>query len=73
MMSQAMDKGIIPPEQIAKAGTDANVGTMLKKFHNDIHRTMHINSAVVSANLKNCYDAIHHSIASIAVQAMGDH
>ena len=70
-MPQAMDKGIIPPEQIAKAGTDANVGTMLKKFHNDIHRTMHINSAVVSADLKNCYDAVHHLIASIAVQAMG--
>ena len=70
-MSQAMDKGIIPPEQIAKAGTDANVGTMLKHLHNDVHRTMHINSAVVSADLKNCYDAVHHSIASIAVQAMG--
>jgi hypothetical protein len=47
-----MDKGIIPPEQIAKAGTDAKVGTILKHFHNDIHRTMHINSMVVSANLR---------------------
>ena len=71
MMSQAMDKGMIPPEQIARAGTDANVGTVLKHLHNDIHRTMHINSAVVSADLTNCYDAVHHSIASIAVQAMG--
>ena len=69
-MSQVLDKGIIPPEQIAKAGTDANQGAMLKKFHNDIYRTMHINPAVVSANIKNCYGAVHHSIASIAVQAM---
>ena len=31
---------------------------------------MHINSTVVSADLKRCYDAVHHSITSIAVQAM---
>ena len=31
---------------------------------------MHVNSAVVSANLKNCYDAVHHPIISIAVQGM---
>ena len=66
-----IDKGIIPPEQIAKAGTDANQETMLKMFHNEIHRTMHINSAVVSADLKNCYDAVHNLIANVAVQAMG--
>ena len=66
-----MDKEIVPPEQKAKAGTDANEDTMLRIFHNDIHRTMHINSAVISADLKNCYDAVHHLIASIAVQAMG--
>jgi hypothetical protein len=66
-----MDKGIVPPEQIAKAGTDANESTMLKMFHNDIHQTMHINFVVVSADLKNCYNAAHHSIASISVQAMG--
>ena len=71
MMSQAMEKGTVPPEQIAKTETDANEGTMLNILHNDIHRTMHINSAVVGADLKNCYNAIHHSIASIAVQATG--
>ena len=71
MMSQAMDKGVVLSEQIAKAGTNANEGTMLKMFHNDIHQTMHINSAVVSADLKNCYNAIHHLIVNIAVQAMG--
>ena len=48
MISQAMDKGIIPREQIAKAGTDANVGTVLKHLHNDVHRTMHINTMMPS-------------------------
>ena len=71
MMSQAMNKGGVPPEQITKAGTDDNEGTMLKMFYNDIHQMMYINSAVASANLKNCYNVVHHSIASITVQAMG--
>ena len=66
-----MEKGIVLPEKIAKVGTDANEDTMLKILHNDIHRIMHINSVVVSADLKYCYDVIHHSIASIAVQEMG--
>ena len=66
-----MDRGIVPPERITKVGTDDSEGTMLKILHNDIHRTMNINSAVVSADLKNCYDAAYHLIASIAVRAMG--
>ena len=44
---------------------------MLKILRNDVHHTIDINSAVVSADLKNCYDVVHHSIASIAVQEMG--
>ena len=71
MMSQAMDEGIVPPEQISKAGTDANEDVMLKILHNNIHRSMHINSTVVSANLRKHYDAVYHLITSIAVQVMG--
>ena len=68
---QAMESLIVLPEQITKAGSKTNEGTMLKILHNDIHHTVHISSAMVSADLKNCYDAIHHSIPSIVVQAMG--
>ena len=65
-----MEKGIVTPEQCAKAGTDANECTMLNILHNDTHCTMYINSAVVSADLKNWYNAVHHLVTSIAVQAM---
>ena len=70
-MPQAMEKGFVPPEQCEKSGTDVNEGKMLKIAHNDICCTIHINSAVVSANLRNCYNDVHHLIASITVQAMG--
>ena len=63
VMFQAMEEGIVPPEYIAKAGTDANEGSMLKIQHNDIHCRIGINSAAVNVDLKNCYNAIHHSIA----------
>ena len=32
---------------------------------------MRINSVVVSADLKNCHNAVHHLNVSIVVQAMG--
>lgn len=70
-IGQARDKSIISDEQIAKAGTSPNEGTMIKVLHNDIHRTLHIPSAVVSADLANCYDAVNHAICSIALQAFG--
>ena len=42
---------------------------MLKIFHSDIHCTMHISSAVVSADLSQCYDAVVHAIAMMAMRA----
>ena len=44
---------------------------MLKVFHNDIHGTMHIPLAVISANLANCYDAVQHGVSCIALRAFG--
>ena len=40
MDSSAHVKGIIPPEQCATGGVDQSQGTMLKVYHNDMHRTM---------------------------------
>jgi len=44
---------------------------MSKTLHNDIHRTLHLPSAVVSADLKECYDAVNHAICSVGLQAFG--
>ena len=71
MMGMAMDKEIVPPEQCAKSKVNPNEGSVIKLLHNDIHRTLHIDSTVVSADLANCYDAVNHAICSIALQALG--
>ena len=71
MIRSAHDHDIIPPEQCATSGVDCNQGSMLKVLHHDIHRTMHIPYGTVSADLANCYDAVHHSVAALALLAFG--
>ena len=50
---------------------DVDQGIMLKVLQNGIHRTMHILLAMVSADLANCNDPVHHAVASIVLQAFG--
>jgi len=64
MISNAKEKGIIPDNQFATSGTN-------NKLAADINRTLHIPSAVVSADLSQCYDAVNHAMCSIALQAFG--
>ena len=71
MIHNACHKKIIPPEQCATAGIDCNQGSMLKVFHCDIHRTMHVPYSVISADLSNCYDAVNHAVATLALLAFG--
>ena len=71
MVTDARKNGLIPPEQCATSGVDQNQGTMLKVFHNDIHRTMYIPFAIVSADLSHCYDAVHHAVSCIALRSFG--
>ena len=71
MMNKGKDKGIIPTEQLAKAGSQSKEGGVIKALSNDINRTLHIPSAVVSADLAQCYDAVNHAMCSIALQAFG--
>ena len=71
MDSSAHVKGIIPPEQCATGGVDQSQGTMLKVYHNDMHRTVHIPSVVISADLANCYDAVQHAVSCIALRGFG--
>ena len=71
MISGARNLGIIPSEQCATPGVDQNQGSMLKIYHCDIHRTLHIPYSVVSADLANCYDAVNHAIAALALLSFG--
>ena len=64
MANMAVASGLIPQDQCAAPGKDGNEGTLLKQFHNDILNTMHIPSATVSADLDQCYDVVHHSVAA---------
>ena len=71
MIRNARGKKIIPPEQCATAGVDSNQGSMLKVFHCDSYRTMHVPYSVISADLANCYDAVNHAVAALALLAFG--
>ena len=42
---------------------------MSKTLHNDIYRMLHLPTAVVSLDLKECYDAVNHAICSVGLQA----
>jgi hypothetical protein len=71
MISNAKEKGIIPDNQFATSGTNAVEGIFVKSMAADINRTLHIPSAIVSADLSQCYDAVNHAMCSIALQAFG--
>lgn len=70
MMYQAYDAGLIPAEQFAKAGTQAAHGVLCKILFCDMVRALHITAGLPSVDLGNCYDAVAHPIASIAMQAL---
>ena len=71
MISNAREKHVIPAEQCATPGVDQNQGSMLKIYHCDTHRTLHIPYSVVSADLANCYDAVNHAVAALALLSFG--
>ena len=56
MADLAMKHNLVPPEQCTAPGKDGNEGNLLKQFHTDHFRTMHISHATISADLENCYD-----------------
>ena len=71
MMDQAYDAGIIPVEQFARRGiTQAAQGVLCKVLFCDMIRALHLTAGLPSVDLGNCYDAVSHPIASIAMQAL---
>jgi hypothetical protein len=69
MMDKAFEADIIPPEQFAKKGSQANQGVLASVLFCDISRTQHKTAAVVGADLADCFDSVTHTIASIALQS----
>lgn len=71
MADLAMKHDLVPPEKCAAPGKDGCEGTLLKQFHTDHLRTMHILHATISADLENCYDSVAQAVASIGMRAFG--
>jgi hypothetical protein len=63
MMDRAYDANIVPVEQFARRGTQASSGVLCKV------RALHEMAGIPSVDLGNCYDAVAHPLASIALQA----
>jgi hypothetical protein len=69
MMDRAFKEEIIPAEQFAKRGSQATEGLLTSGLFCDIARALHRTAAIESVDLANCYDAVAHPIASIALQS----
>ena len=69
MMDQAYDNGLVPVEQFARRGVQASHGVLCKVLFCDMMRALHEMAGIPSVDLGNCYDAVAHPIASIALQA----
>ncbi len=69
MMDKAFEGGIIPVEQFAKRGSQATEGVLTSGLFCNIAQALHKTVAIESVDLANCYDAVAHPIASIALQS----
>jgi hypothetical protein len=56
MMDNALNAGIVPAEQFAKRGSQANQGVLTSGLFCDIARTLHVTAAIESVDLAECYD-----------------
>ncbi len=69
MMDRAFLEGIVPAEQFAKRGSQVAHGVLVSGLFCDIAWALHKTSAIESVDLANCYDAVAHTITSIALQS----
>ncbi len=68
-MDKAFQGDIIPAEQYAKRGSQATEAVLTLGLFCDITWALHKTAAIESVDLANCYDAVAHQIASIALQS----
>jgi hypothetical protein len=73
MMDKAFQGDIIPVEQFAKRGSQATGWVLTSGLFCDIAWALHKTAAIESVDLANCYDAVAHPIASIALQSFKVH
>jgi hypothetical protein len=69
MVDKAFQGDIIPAEQFAKRGSQATEGVLTSGLFCDIAWAFHKTAAIESVDLANCYGAVSHPIASIALQS----
>ena len=71
MMANAKENDLIPPELFAMSGKSATEGCIARIIWCDINMTLNRSFYVQNCDLGQCYDAINHVAASIALQAFG--
>jgi hypothetical protein len=71
MMYRMKEKGAIPLEQGAVKGKTTTSTTLIKQLYFDQANILHENCALASTDAANCYDAVNHAAASIALHAVG--
>ena len=71
MLNKMTTKGAIPLEQGAVKGKTPTNTTLIKQLYFDQANILHENCALASTDAANCYDAVNHAAASIALQATG--
>jgi hypothetical protein len=69
LMDKAVEGDIIPAEQFAKRGSQETEGVPTLGLFCNIAQALHKTTAIESVDLANCYDAVAHPIASIALQS----
>ncbi len=73
MMDRAFQEDIVPVEQIAKQGLQVLEGVVTSGLFCDTVQALHQTAAIESVYFANCYDAVAHPIASIALQSFKVH
>ncbi len=69
MMDRVFQEDIVPVEQFAKCGLQALEGVVTPGLFCDIVRALHCTAVIESVDCANCYDAVAHPIASIALES----
>ena len=66
MMNKALNSGIVPADQFAKRGLQANQGVVVSGLFCDIAQSLHKTAAIESVDLANCYNAVAHPIVMLS-------
>jgi hypothetical protein len=69
MMDRAFQEDIVLVKQFAKQGSQAPEGVVASSLFCNIARALHRTAAIESVDFANCYNAVSHPMASIALQS----